>query len=124
MDLNSAIDRVEGVIANLENQIRSGKQMGYISEKGSTDRKDRLYFSLVTELHFNRILLDALSLKRDAFYKEQSATWYALNILLAENENKLWGEYVEYLADLAKRHKGSYAENLAPMSYKDWIGGK
>jgi hypothetical protein len=140
--------------------------MGYISEK------DRLYFSFVTELHFNRILLDALNLKRDTLYKEQSATWkrytnYLLNwsdahqdpecfgsspadfdewkswerpedeeevggyyfddfgnYILAENQKLLWNEYIEYLTDLAKRHKESYAENLAPMSYKDWTGRK
>lgn len=103
MDLQMAIDRINTTIDNLETQKRSAIQMGYIHEPVSLnerDKKNDMYYSLTSELAFNKIVLSALEGKKETIS---------------------WRNYLLYLHDWAQEHSDPLFMGNSPAGYDEWL---
>lgn len=103
MDLQMAIDRINATIDNLETQKRSAIQIGYIHEPVSLnerDKKNDMYYSLTSELSFNKIVLSALEDKKDTIS---------------------WRNYLLYLHDWAQEHRDPLFMGISPAGYYEWL---
>lgn len=103
MDLKQTISRIRATIENLESQKRSAIQAGYIHEPidlKNRCKKNDLYYSLMEELAFNRIIFHALEDKQAAIN---------------------WDGYLRYLHEWTEAHDNPVYAGMSPVGYDEWL---
>jgi hypothetical protein len=103
MDLKQTISRIRATIENLESQKRSAIQAGYIQEPidlKNRCKKNDLYYSLMDELAFNRIILNALEDRQAAID---------------------WAGYLRYLHKWAEVYDNPVYVGWSPVGYDKWL---